>query len=73
MNNQQGGNLILVASPKNQVREEAMRIALEYHKKLSIYDSIFIALAKDSDFELITSDADQSHVAKGLGLEVLLL
>ena len=37
---------------------------------LSLYDALFLALAKAKDLQLVTSDSSQAEAAKKLGLEV---
>jgi len=53
-------------------REELYVPAIEIATTLglSLYDALFLALAKAKDFQLVTSDSSQAEAAKKLGLEV---
>ena len=53
-------------------REELYAPAIEIATTLglSLYDALFLALAKAKDFQLVTSDSSQAEAAKKLGLEV---
>ncbi len=54
--------------PQKEVLQEAFNIALEHNT--SIYDALFIALAKKRGVELVTSDRRQADIARNLGLLV---
>jgi predicted nucleic acid-binding protein len=41
--------------------------------KITIYDSLFIALAKSKNLELVTSDIKQYEIAKNEGVNALLI
>ena len=48
---------------------DALEISLQY--KISIYDSLYLALALKKRARLLTLDERQADVAKRLGIEVL--
>jgi predicted nucleic acid-binding protein len=50
---------------------EAFKIA--NRNKITIYDSLFIALAKSKNLELVTSDIKQYEIAKKEGVNALLI
>jgi predicted nucleic acid-binding protein len=50
---------------------EAFKIA--NRNKITIYDSLFIALAKSMNLELITSDKNQYEIAKNEGVNTQLV
>lgn len=50
---------------------EAFKIA--NRNKITIYDSLFIALAKSKNLELVTSDKKQYEIAKNEGVNALLV
>jgi predicted nucleic acid-binding protein len=50
---------------------EAFKIANK--NKITIYDSLFIALAKSKNLELVTSDIKQYEIAKNEGVNTLLI
>ncbi len=50
---------------------EAFKIA--NRNKITIYDSLFIALAKSKNLELVTSDIKQYEIAKNEGVNTLLV
>jgi predicted nucleic acid-binding protein len=50
---------------------EAFKIA--NRNKITIYDSLFIALAKSMNLELITSDKKQYEIAKNKGVNTQLV
>jgi predicted nucleic acid-binding protein len=41
--------------------------------KVTVYDALFIALAKKKGLELVTCDATQAEAAKRMDVKVLLL
>jgi len=49
--------------------ESAFRIAIT--SGLTVYDALFLALSKEENATLVTSDHDQSEAASKLGLQVL--
>lgn len=51
--------------------EDSLRIAVD--NGLTVYDSLFIALALRNNAELLTSDKRQSEVAGRLGVKVILV
>ena len=50
---------------------DAFKIAVE--AKVTVYDALFVALAKKKGLELVTCDAMQAEVAKRMNVKVLLL
>lgn len=50
---------------------EAFELATEWN--ITIYDALFIEMAREESLELVTSDAKQAEVAKRLGLNVILV
>jgi len=50
---------------------EALKIA--NRNKITIYDSLFIALAKSKNLDLVTSDKKQYEIAKNEGVNALLV
>jgi len=55
--------------PETQYLERAFVISAEYG--ITIYDSLYIALAKDKNIPLLTLDEKQRRVAKELGIAIL--
>ncbi len=53
---------------QNEFLERAFEIAVKHN--ITIYDSLFIAVALLKDFELITCDASQAEIARKLGVVV---
>ena len=51
--------------------DKALELSIKY--KITIYDALFIALAKENGLELITSDRKQAEAAMQEGIEVILL
>jgi len=49
----------------------AFKIALQY--SITVYDALYIALAENRKYELITCDKKQAEVAKELDIDVLLV
>ncbi|MEM3393093.1 MAG: type II toxin-antitoxin system VapC family toxin [Candidatus Bathyarchaeia archaeon] len=47
----------------------AFRIAVKH--KITVYDSLFIELAKSINLELVTSDDEQAEIAKKEGIKVM--
>jgi len=58
---------VIILEPSEKYLQEALKIAINYD--ISIYDSLFLAQAKNLRAELITSDKGQEEVAKEMGLE----
>jgi len=50
---------------------DAFKIAVE--AKVTVYDALFVALAKKKGLELVTCDAMQAEAAKRMNVKVLLL
>ncbi len=55
--------------PQDDLLQDAFNIALEHG--ISIYDALFIALAKRRELELVTSDERQAKIAKKMGIPVV--
>lgn len=51
-----------------ELLERAFEIAVQ--NRITVYDSLFIALAESKKAALVTSDRKQAEVAKALGIEV---
>ncbi len=60
---------ILKLADQRELIEEAFKIAIR--RKITLYDSLFIALAKAMDIPLLTSDERQSKAASEEGVEVI--
>ena len=58
---------VVILEPSEKYLQEALKIAMNYD--LPIYDSLFLAQAKNLRAELITSNKGQEEVAKEMGLE----
>jgi len=58
---------VIMLEPSEKYLQEALKIAMNYD--LPIYDSLFLAQAKNLRAELITSNKGQEEVAKEMGLE----
>jgi len=50
---------------------KALEIAVDH--KTTVYDALYIALAKEKGSELITSDEQQGEVAKAVGIRPILI
>ncbi len=50
---------------------EAFRIAVKH--RITVYDSLFIALARENNIELVTADAKQADIAREEGVGVVLI
>jgi len=61
------GDVIKLADQRNHI-QKAFEIAL--NNKITVYDSLFIALAKKLHTELITSDSRQAEAAEKEGVRV---
>lgn len=60
---------ILRLADQRELIEEAFKIALR--RKITLYDSLFIALARAMDIPLLTSDERQAKAASEEGVEVM--
>nr|WP_152881011.1 type II toxin-antitoxin system VapC family toxin [Thermococcus sp. 101 C5] len=60
---------IITLEPGKKYLQEALKIAMDYD--ISIYDSLFLAQARNLKAELITSDKRQREVAKKIGLNAI--
>jgi predicted nucleic acid-binding protein len=64
------GEAIIIVN-QDEYLIEAFKIA--NRNKITIYDSLFIALAKSKNLELVTSDKKQYEIAKDEGVNVQLI
>ena len=58
---------VVILEPSEKYLQEALKIAINYD--ISIYDSLFLAQARNLRAELITSDKRQEEVAREIGIE----
>jgi len=61
---------IVKVEEQDQLLEEAFSIAVK--RKMMVYDSVFIALAKKKGLPLLTSDRKQAEVAEEEGVKTIL-
>ena len=61
---------IVKVERQDQFLEEALSVAVR--RKMTVYDSIFIVLAKKRGLPLLTSDREQAEVAEKEGVETIL-
>ena len=64
------GKALRMESQENHL-VDAFKIAVEAN--ITVYDALFIALAKKKELELVTCDAAQAKAARKLGVKVLML
>jgi len=64
------GEAIIIVN-QDEYLIEAFKIA--NRNKITIYDSLFIALAKSKNLELVTSDKKQYEIAKNEGVNAILV
>jgi len=64
------GKALRMESQENHL-VDAFKIAVEAN--ITVYDALFIALAKKKELELVTCDAAQAEAARKLGAKVLML
>lgn len=64
------GKALRMESQENYL-VDAFKIAVEAN--ITVYDALFIALAKKKELELVTCDAAQAEAARKLGVKVLML
>jgi len=62
-----GVNVVL--EPEEKYLDRTLEIALEH--KVTIYDALYIALARESNIPLLTLDEKQAQVARKLNITVL--
>lgn len=62
---------IVRAEDQDQLLEEALSVAIK--RKITIYDSLFIALAKGKGLSLLTSDRRQVEAAIEEGVKAILV
>ncbi|RLE64151.1 MAG: nucleotide-binding protein [Thermoprotei archaeon] len=60
---------VIILEPSGKYLKEALEIAINYDT--SIYDSLFLAQARNLRAKLITSDKGQEKIAKEMGLEAI--
>ena len=60
---------VVILEPNEKYLREALEIAVDYG--LPIYDSLFLAQARNLKAKLITSDKRQMNVAREIGMEVV--
>jgi len=56
---------------QEELLQEALSMAVK--EKLTVYDTLFISLAKKNKLPLLTSDTKQAKAAKEEGVEVILV
>lgn len=54
---------VIKVADQNRYLSKAFKIAVK--NKVTVYDALFIALAKELNVELVTSDAKQAEIAEG--------
>jgi len=64
-------NIMVKTFNQNMLLEEAVKISLKY--LITIYDSLYISLAKRLSSELITSDEKQREAALKEGVKVIFI
>ena len=64
-------NIMVRIYPQEELYFDAIEISLR--NDVTIYDSLYISLAKKLDTPLITSDVKQSNIAKREGIETILI
>lgn len=62
---------IVKVEGQGQLLEEALSVAVR--RKMTVYDSMFIVLAKRRGLPLLTSDRGQAEAAREEGVETILL
>lgn len=62
-------NVNIVIEPEEDYIEEALRMALEH--RITVYDAIYLALAKEKNVPLLTLDEKQAQTARKLGIETI--
>lgn len=60
---------VIILEPSEKYLREALEIAVDYD--IPIYDSLFLAQARNLKAKLITSDRRQRDVAREIGVEVV--
>ncbi len=64
-------NEVIKIVDQNKYLNEAFKIATKH--KITVYDALFIALAKLESIELVTSDIKQAEIAKKEGIQVAIV
>ena len=59
---------VLLVKPQEKYLDEAFQIALNY--EITVYDSLYLAMAMKEKMPIITFDKKQAKVAKMIGLSV---
>jgi len=59
----------IVVEPEERYVENALRIAMEH--KVTVYDALYLALAREKNLPLLTLDKRQAQVARRLGIELV--
>jgi len=59
----------MILEPENKYIDEALDIALRHG--ITVYDSLYLALAQHNNKPLLTLDTKQKNAAKRLGIEVI--
>lgn len=62
-------NVNIVIEPEEDYIEEALRMALEH--RITVYDALYLALAKEKNIPLLTLDEKQAQTARKLGIETI--
>jgi len=64
-------NKVIPLETEDKYVEKAIEIGVK--SKITVYDALFIALAKELSLELITSDKKQAEAAIGNGVKTILM
>lgn len=64
-------NRVIPLESEDKYVEKAIEIGVK--SKITVYDALFIALAKELSLELITSDKKQAEAAIGNGVKTILM
>jgi len=64
-------NRLFPLESQEQYLTDAFEIAVNNH--ITIYDALFVAVAKRRNLELITSDKKQANIAERLGVKTILV
>ncbi len=61
----------LIIEEETKYLVEALQYSIKY--KITIYDALFIVLAKNKNLELVTADKKQAEVAEETGIKTVLV
>jgi len=61
----------MVLEPEERYLSEALEVALE--DKITVYDALYIAMARARNLPLLTLDKGQARVARSYGVEVVVV